>query len=332
MSALGIGLIGAGHFGAVHAQAIAQVPGLRLAAVCAREPETTVTFAARHGGTPYADWRRVLDDRAVAAVVIATPHDLHAEIAIAAAEAGRHVLVEKPMAPRAADCRAMIAAARRAGVVLMVGQVMRTVLPCLRAKEILAAGGLGRPRFATSRFIKRWMEANRQDWHLRQESGGGMLLTAGIHALDRLVWLLDQPVAAVSAMSGTLFHDQAVPDSDLLLLRFADGMLGQVASVGAREATVLNDAEIHCESGVLRIDMERGVSIGRDDAWQAVPDSAEPEWLPRGIGREWRAFLAAIRDGAAVPADGAAGLHLIACLEAAARAAAERREVAVELR
>src|SRR3546814_4223960 len=87
--------------------------GIRVAAVCREDAVAARAFAAEHGGTAYNDWRRVLDDAAVDAVVIATPHHLHREMAVAAAEAGKHVLLEKPMAPTVADCDAIIAAAKR---------------------------------------------------------------------------------------------------------------------------------------------------------------------------------------------------------------------------
>src|SRR3546814_12620205 len=82
---VGVGILGAGHFGAVHARGIAATAGIRVAAVCREDAVAARAFAAEHGGTAYNDWRRVLDDAAVDAVVIATPHHLHREMAVAAA-------------------------------------------------------------------------------------------------------------------------------------------------------------------------------------------------------------------------------------------------------
>ena len=96
---IGIGIIGAGYFGAIHARAIAAVPGARVAAVCRQDIDAARAFAREHGGTAHSHWQALLDDPAVDAVLIATPHHLHAEMAIAAAQAGKHILLEKPMAP-----------------------------------------------------------------------------------------------------------------------------------------------------------------------------------------------------------------------------------------
>lgn len=326
---IGIGIIGAGYFGAIHARAIAAVPGVRVAAVCRRDIDAARAFAREHGGNPYNHWQALLDDPSVDTVLIATPHHLHAEMAVAAAQARKNILLEKPMAPTVAECDAINAAAAEAGIHLMAGHVMHFALPCLAAREIVDSGRIGRPVLGSSWLIKLWMEANRQAWHLSPKTGGGMLLTAGIHALDRLVWLMDGEVAAVSAMAGTHFHDQEADDTALMLLRFADGRIGQVASVGYRDGGVGFAMDLVCEAGTLRLDFDQGVMIGWGGAWTPVANSIEPDWMQRAVEREWRAMVAVIRGDAPNPADGGYARHIIACIEAAKQAEQSRREVAV---
>src|SRR5665213_4121941 len=202
-----IGLIGAGHFGAVHARALARIPDAVLAAVCAGDLQSAAAFAAQYGGTPRDDWRALLDDPAIDVVVIATPHALHTEITIAALNAGKHVLLEKPMAATPEDCRTIEATARISAGLLTIGHVMHFFRPLLAAREIIASGTLGRPVAGRSALIKLWMESNRRPWHLRSDTGGGMLMTAGIHALDQLVWLMEGRVTGVSALIGTFSHE-----------------------------------------------------------------------------------------------------------------------------
>lgn len=321
---IGVGLIGAGHFGAVHARAIAAVDGVRLVSVC-RE-DSAAAFAARYGGRACQDWRAVLADPQVDAVVIATPHHLHAEIAIAAARAGKHILLEKPMAPTVAECDAINAAVASAGVTLLIGHVMHFALPCLKAREILASGDLGRPVLGSSWMIKLWMEENRRPWHLARATGGGMLMTAGIHALDRLIWLMGGELAGVQALSGAFFHEQEADDSTLALLRFADGRIGQLASVGYRDGAVTFAMDLVCERGTLRIDFDRGVETGRGGVWTAVAGSCDPDWMQRAVEDEWRAMVAAISEDVPVPVDGRYGRAMIAAVNAIAEATATRRE------
>ncbi len=314
---IGVGILGAGFFGEFHARAIHAVEGVQVAAVCADGIGLAQSFAATHGGKPYADWRKMLADPALDAVVIATPHHLHAEMAIAAARAGKHVLVEKPMALNVGECDAMIMAARDAGTHLMVGHLLHFALPCLVAHEILQRGDLGRPLAASSSLVKLWMEPNRRAWHLDPATGGGMLMTAGIHALDAMLWFMGGDVQKVSAAGGALFHDQKADDSLMLLIRFDGGRIGQVSSLGYRDGAGSYGIDIVCERGALRIDFNEGVSIGHGNAWTPVAHSSEPEWMQRAVEREWRAMVASILDGAPLPVDGAYGRNVIACIEAA---------------
>ncbi|MET0529002.1 MAG: Gfo/Idh/MocA family oxidoreductase [Microvirga sp.] len=326
---IGVGIIGAGHFGAVHARAVAEVKDVKLVASCRENADAAAAFAAQHGGKSYGDWRSLLEDPAVDAVLIATPHYLHEEIAIGAARAGKHILLEKPMAPSVAACDAVLAAADTNGIKLMIGHMMHFALPCLKAKDIVDSGVLGAPVLGSSWMIKLWMESNRRPWHLNHASGGGMLMTAGIHALDRLIWLMGQPVAGVTAMTGTYFHDQEADDAALIGLRFANGRIGQVASVGYRNGAVTFAMDLMCENGAIRIDFDHGVSTGQDGIWTPVLGSIEPNWMGAAVTREWQAFAASIMNDTPSPVTGAYGRRVVACIEAVHRASVDRCEVPV---
>ncbi|TIM90434.1 Gfo/Idh/MocA family oxidoreductase [Mesorhizobium sp.] len=323
---IGIGIIGAGDFGAAHARAIKEVHGLHLVASCRGNNDALAGFTGEHGGRGYTDWRKLLDDKDVDAVLIASPHHLHAEMAIGAAEAGKHIMLEKPMAPTAAACDAINAAVAAGGVKLMVAHLMHFALPCMAARQMLEEGALGRPLIGSSWIIKLWMEHNRRDWHLRKATGGGMLLTAGIHALDRLVWLMDNNVVSVSAMLSAKFHEQEADDTALLGLRFAGGGLGQVQSVGYRNGATTYAMDLVCEQGTLRIDMDRGTMLGRDTVWTDLPGSFEPNWMHNALVREWTAMRDAIADDSSVPISGAYGRKIIGIIEAAFASNETRRE------
>jgi phthalate 4,5-cis-dihydrodiol dehydrogenase len=128
---LGVGILGAGFFGAFHARAIAAIPEVRIVAVCAEELTLAEAFAAEHGGKPYGDWRAMLDDKSIDAVAITAPHHLHCQLAVAALEAGKHVLLEKPMALSVAECSRIMASAETSRRKLMVGadHALRLALP-----------------------------------------------------------------------------------------------------------------------------------------------------------------------------------------------------------
>jgi predicted dehydrogenase len=211
----------------------------------------------------------------------------------------------------------------------MVGHVMHYFRPIMAAREIVASGEIGRPVMGRSALMKLWMESNRRPWHLSPESGGGMLMTAGIHALDQLIWLMDGRVAGVSALAGSFFHEQKADDSAFLGLRFADGRIGQVASIGYRNGGVTNGLELICENGVVAVDLNSGVRVGQGAAWRAIPNSWEENGMDEAVLREWTALLGAIEQSAPSPIGPDYGRHIVEIIHAALHSSAERREIAV---
>ncbi|MBL8699727.1 MAG: Gfo/Idh/MocA family oxidoreductase [Alphaproteobacteria bacterium] len=326
--ALGIGIIGAGWWGGQHARAIARAEGVRLVAAC-RGDGGVEDFVAAHGGTAHRSVEGVLADRAVDAVVVATPHHLHEAHAIAAARAGKHILLEKPMAPGTAACSRIIAAARATGVVLVLGHSLRFAAPLAAAKAWLDGGEFGAVRFARGAMIKLWMEANRRPWHLEPASGGGLLLTAGIHTLDAVLWLVGAPVRDVHAVVATGFHPMRVDDLAQLTLRFEGGAIGSVTSVGYRDGAPSGGIDLVCERGTIAIDPGRGVRLGQAAKWRDLPMALPADVPGQALVEEWRAFARAVRGEAAPAVDGEAGRRVVACIEAAFESA--RRGVTVEV-
>ncbi|WP_293856080.1 Gfo/Idh/MocA family oxidoreductase [uncultured Alsobacter sp.] len=327
MSSIGVGLIGAGSFGAQHAMALALAGGFHLVGACRESPQGLEDFIARHGGRAYSGTADLLADPAVDAVVIATPHDRHEEAAVAAARAGKAILLEKPLAPTLEACDRIAAAAKAASVPLMIGHVQRFAAPLVAAKAALDAGRLGAVRFGMSAMVKLWMEANRQPWHMRNASGGGMLMTAGIHALDRLLWLVGSPVHSVTAVAQAAFHDQESDDSALLLLRFASGAAATVASIAYRDGAPFGGTELVCENGVMLIDPGGAVRIGKGAAWTALDVPESSNTMFDALVSEWRAFGRLIREGGPNPVDAASARATIACILAALESSKLCREV-----
>jgi predicted dehydrogenase len=155
-----------------------------------------------------------------------------------------------------------------------------------------------------------------------------MLLTAGIHALDRLFGYAGRPAAAVSATIGAVFHEQDADDLALMTLRFGDGVFGQATSIGFADGAMINADEIVCEKAVIVVDHLAGVRVGRGDRWREKPGSSEPD-AAAALVRQWRAFVAAVVDGAALPVTAADGLNVVAAIEAACASSRERREVEI---
>src|SRR5207249_596915 len=153
---LGVGIIGAGFFGGEHARAIADLPGVRLVAASARTPERLGRFTAEYGGRGYASYLDLLADPAVDAVCLALPHNLHAEATVAAARAGKAIMLEKPMAATPADCDAIVRIVAENGVPFMVAHPYRFMTGYQEAIRLVKAGAIGWPVVATAAMVKDW--------------------------------------------------------------------------------------------------------------------------------------------------------------------------------
>jgi predicted dehydrogenase len=181
-------------------------------------------------GTKLSD---ALADSAVKAVVLATPHSLHREQVIAAAQAGKHVYCEKPLALNAADALAMVDACRRAGVRLAVGHNRRFWPAMLALKRIVADGRLGRVLHVEGHNSNENSNRVTGGWRIRpEESPGGGLTGAGLHVLDAFVYLCG-PVRRASAQLRTYKEDIPPLDALSVLYEFADGTSGMLATVRA---------------------------------------------------------------------------------------------------
>lgn len=183
---VGFGVIGAGTWGTLHARTYASTPGVRLAAVCDLDPERARQAAG--GARVATDYRELLADPEVRAVSIVLPDFLHRDAVVAAAEAGKPILVEKPLATTEEDARAMIDAAAANGVALMVDFHNRWSPPFAALKEALDAGELGAAQMVSYRLndtvfvptqMLRWAGRSSALWFLAS------------HCLDTLLWLLD---------------------------------------------------------------------------------------------------------------------------------------------
>lgn len=331
---IGIGIIGAGDYGAQHAAALRDLSGVRLVAASRTNATALAEFTAQYGGTGYTDYHALLADPAVEAVVIATPHHQHTAIALAAAHAGKHILLEKPMAPTLAECDAINAAVDAAGVTLLVGHVNRFAPPYQAAKTVLESGDLGEVVFGRAAMQKYWFEPNRRNWHLDRAHGGGVWLTVGIHPLDRLTWLIDSPVISVSAQLGTRFHPpdtMTADDAGLVFLRYANGAAGTIVSVGYVTGAPDHSTELIGTRGMLRVDYVGGVQVGRAERWQVIPETVPTgAWMHAALVNEWQAFIRAITTGTPPAVSGHTARAIMRVAFAAEESARLGREVRLD--
>lgn len=326
----GIGIIGAGSYGAQHAQALAQLDDVRLVASSRTNTQALREFTTTYGGKGYADYYDLLNDDAVDIVLIATPHHYHEAITIAAAQVGKHILLEKPIAPTHPSCEVIVRAIEAADIKFMVGHVNHFVPAYRIAREMLDAGEMGEVVLGLATMQKYWMADNRRDWHLDRQTGGGVWLTVGIHPLDRMTWLIDSPVTSVSAQFSTRFHEQGADDAGMVFLRYANGASGTVVSSGYQVGAPKHLTELTCTKGMMNIDYEAGVSIGRGETWQTVPESLPSgDWMHEALVEEWRQFIYAIEHDTKTPVPADFAMHIMDVVFAAEQSSQEQHEINV---
>ncbi|WP_026961748.1 Gfo/Idh/MocA family protein [Alicyclobacillus herbarius] len=230
-----VAVIGAGAISSSHIEAYLTFPDrVQIVAVADVYPEKAEQQIFRYHLTARAlkDYQDLLDDPEIQLVSVCTPPGTHKEITCACLKAGKHVLVEKPMAASLAECDEMIRAADESGKVLSVVAQNRFRTPMMKLKQVLEAGVAGKVLHA--QVDSHWWRGHsyydlwwRGTW---ASEGGGCTLNHAVHHIDALQWMMGMPTQ-VTAVMANLAHDNAeVEDISLALLRFGDGALAQITS------------------------------------------------------------------------------------------------------
>ncbi len=263
MKRLKIGIVGFGFIGPHHLDAIRRLGFADVIGIATQSESGAREHAARHSiPRHYATWQHLVADPAIDVVDIAAPTSLHAPVALAAIQAGKHVIVDKPLALTSAEAKAMHDAACKAGVVHAVTFSIRYNVMLQQARALIARGQLGDIRFVTGHYWQEWLLRETDfNWRLEPEQGGafGMISDAGAHWLDmaqhvtglRITRVLSDfsrfiPVRKRVLGDGrTVDYPARVPDLGLILCEFENGARGSF-STGAICAGHKNDLTIEC--------------------------------------------------------------------------------------
>ncbi len=233
---VGVAIFGAGNVSSGHLDAYLHNPGFRVVAIGSRTREGAEAKAREVGIDPstigiYDDIEALLADPAVDALSITTPHSRHAADVIAAAKAGKHCLVEKPIATNLEELEAMDAAVAEAGIRTVCGFVLRFNPATLATKAMIAEGLLGDVLYVQTDY---WHNPEQSGYpgsenHLQHMDGSAMLL-GGCHAVDLARYLMDSDIVEVSALSFAGQEDLPFPPGQAAVVRFANGMAGKISA------------------------------------------------------------------------------------------------------
>jgi phthalate 4,5-cis-dihydrodiol dehydrogenase len=229
---VGLGIIGLGRGFVLTLPALTGSPDVQLVGAFDVRAEARSRFASEFNAKDYGSLDELLSDQNVQAVYIATPQELHARQTIAAAEAGKHILVEKPMATSVAECAAMIRAAERAGVVLLVGPSHGFDAQVQRAAELIGAGTFGAIRMVTALNFTDYVYRPRRPEELDPAKGGGVVFSQACHQIDVVRRLVDRPITEIMAVAGNWDSARQGDGAYTALLKFANGTAASITYSG----------------------------------------------------------------------------------------------------
>ena len=332
-----MGLIGYGAWGRLHARAI-ESAGAALAAISCRSDETTKAARADYPqAAHYKDWRALVRDPEIDAVDIVVPNHLHGEIGVAALEAGKDVLLEKPMAVTVDECDRLNAAAAANGRVLTVGHELRLSAQWGGIKELLDAGEIGRPRYANFSLFRFPFRTGVGGWRYAPDEVGSWLLEEPVHFFDLMLWYFEAagPPVAVRAIGNGRGEHAGLVQNLSVWLRFPGGLYATITqSLGGFENHFV--LEVVGEEGSLRTwwsgVMDRTYEPSFEMKLQRKGAEA-PELIPIAksgevfeLEEQLRLALAAFAERRPLVSGEEARRAVVVCL-AAARSLAEDREI-----
>ncbi len=258
-----VGIIGSQFISTIHADALRQCSGAELFAAASTNESHIKAFAEQFGIPHHlTDYRLMLEMDEIDMVVVGVPNDLHCQVALDAAQAGMHVVMEKPLCLNLAEADRMIEACRRAGVKLMYAEELCFAPKYVRLKQLLDSGALGKPLLLKQSEKHDGPHAS-HFWDVNR-AGGGVTMDMGCHAIEFFRWMLGRPkIKSVYAHMGTYLHTDKTEgdDNSILIFEFENGATAVAEESWTKPGGMDDRAEVHGSQGVAYANLLQGNSI-----------------------------------------------------------------------
>ena len=259
-----VGIIGSQFEADIHACAFKIAPQeAEVVAVASPTPGNAAALARKYDiPRVFTDYRKMLQEPDIEMITIAAPNYLHAEMAIACAEAGKHIVCEKPLAMTVAEGEQMLAGARQHGVLLMYAEELFFTPKYVKAKEMADAGAFGKVHMV-KQSEKHFGPHSPWFWDVRR-SGGGAFMDLGCHGIAFCYWFLGRPsIKSVYCQMGTFVHGDKTQGEDecLCILNFANGSVGLVENSWARRGGMDDRIEVYGDAGVTYGNLHMGNAL-----------------------------------------------------------------------
>lgn len=337
---IGVAILGTGRIGGRYIDWVNKAPGAEVKVVAEANPEAAAKWQDSYNDLDWvSDYREALERDDVQVAVVALPHWLHKQAAIDAANAGKHVYVEKPMAVWPSEGREMLAAARENGVKVMTAHTQRYQRPVKAMKQIVESKRFGDLIMAYDYWHKPYDPYIRPKWMLDRELGGGMGQMDGTHEIDRLLYLIGSDVDTVSAHVGQITHprsahpDIKADDTAMCFIRWKSGAVATISRIAWEKGSTEYGTDIAFTEGMARLRIAYGQHpLQKTAIW--VADTHDGTWVEEPVDdsspfeEEVADFIASIaRDDEDTPIPQEHGLRVLEVLEATEESSRTGREV-----
>jgi len=332
MPKIGVGIIGSGHAGSVHAQVLSTDDRVKLIGVADTNRSAAENLAAKHAAKPYDDHEALVDERSVDALFITSPNTLHAEQALYAIQSGKHVFSEKPMATSVADAKKIIEAVKKHHMKYQVGHNRRFWPVYKKVKSMIEAHTL-RPHMASARIIRG--ELKRPSWVGDPRVSGGFIYESIIHVLDALRWLMGD-VAEIYAFGRAGVYENQVNDISMVLKFKEDAFASLACSGHTSWITPVERVEIYGDHSCVVI--EEPWKFAHSPGLDAEMVTYDFSQLSRGtMGWAWgfaeedRHFIDSIVEETKIPVDEMEGYRAVEIAEACYRSISSGKSIQLPL-
>ncbi len=313
---INIGIIGCGKMASAHIDALACIPAARIAAVCDVDEERCRQFAEKCGAQAYTSYEEMTEKENLGLVIICLPPGLHGACACHCAEKGINIFLEKPMGVNSAECRAMIEACRKSGVMLWVGHMQRYSVENRIAKELIDSGDYGRLASINEIRSCEYPKDTSPKWIMdRKIAGGGMLFNLGSHTIDMAQFLAGSRVKAAECSAS--FLDNRTENMASGFLKLENGVAVTFNLIGSCKGRRY-EIDLYLTDGQIRIyPWEKVEACGKDGVFKTIANTKE---LYESKKNGWQYHqlcdvIDAIENGKDCVVTGEYGLEIIECIE-----------------
>ncbi|MBT7834046.1 MAG: Gfo/Idh/MocA family oxidoreductase [Chloroflexi bacterium] len=340
---VGVAVLGTGRIGGSYIDVVNQTPGAVLKVVAEQRAEAAAPWEDKYPDVEFvSDYKAVLERDDVDIVIGTLPHWLHYEAGLDAAEAGKNVFMEKPLALTSLEGRQMIDAAAANGVKLMTAHTQRYYPAVQAMKKLVDSKRLGELVMAHDMWHKPYQPWTRPPWMLIGSKGGGMGQMDGTHEIDRLMWIMGDDIETVSAQIGQVTYPRSEnPDIDcddtaMCFLRWKSGKVATISRIAWRVGATEYGGDFFFSNGMARFRLKYGNAEGQETALY-VADSEEGTWKKEEIREnnplleEFTEYVRSIErcdDDTPIPQEH--GLRVLRVFEATEESARTGREVKID--